>query len=167
MAVPRRARQPKPISQNVGYPLDLLENSMNRLTNILTPDAGSRTQPSVRVICTMPWSVAGDIANVARFLLAIAWTLTWGTVRWIRFSCRLPGHFRPRNCRQDGFSWGRHSSPKPMICACGWVGPLRWVHHCYQGDGCGDVEPVDRCPRCHRADELEPVFTRRNGTWTS
>lgn len=45
--------------------------------------------------------------------------------------------------------WGRRESPEAIRCEeCGWGGPLRWAVHTYQGDGCGDVEPVDECPKC-------------------
>ena len=48
--------------------------------------------------------------------------------------------------------WGRHKSPEPIRCDCGWAGSRRNLIHGYQEyeleDGIYDNEPVDSCPRC-------------------
>ncbi len=75
------------------------------------------------------------------WFLAVCWNGIWGGFRyWIlgNISC--------------AYMWGRHESPEPVICECGWRGPRRWAIHGYQDDGNGDSEPVDQCPRCE--DEL-------------
>lgn len=76
------------------------------------------------------------------YLLAILWTFFWGLWRflfWIK-SVRFPFFWH---------SWGRHESPEPIKCECGWAGPVRWLVHTYGDDGSGEeVELVDECPRC-------------------
>ena len=101
-------------------------------------------------------------------LLAMGWTLTWGTwklaCRWKDW-CLRPTTFR--YYRSLAFSWGRHTSPKALLCVeCGWAGPLRWMVHTYDDDGCGDVEAVDECPRCGSQDSA-PVLMPRSGAWSS
>jgi len=105
--------------------------------------------------------------NRLRLILAVVWTLAWGTLRWLAFESRLPGNYRPWNCRLAGFSWGRHDSPKAVRCPeCGWTGPLRWTIHTYADDHMGDVEPVDECPKCGHQ-ELDPVVWNRKKGWGS
>jgi len=102
-------------------------------------------------------------------LLAMAWTLVWGTwnlVHCWKDWCLHPSTFR--YYRSLAFTWGRHDSPKAVTCTeCGWAGPLRWMLHSYDGDGCGDVEPVDRCPACGQTEEYQPLLTANNGVWSS
>ena len=116
-------------------------------------------------------TLAENVANVARLILSTAWTLIWGTARWWWYSLcsALELQFAPiwGFNRTVAFAWGRRDSPKPVICVCGWVGPMRWLIHTYADDGCGDVEPVDECPRCGRTDQYEGVFKRKNGSWAS
>ena len=105
--------------------------------------------------------------NTLRLILAVPWTLLWGTLRWARYLCRLPGHYRPRNCRRAAFSWGRHDSPKAVRCErCGWAGPLRWTRHTYGPVGNDDVEPVDECPRCGHGEQSPVIWNRKKG-WGS
>ncbi len=89
------------------------------------------------------------------YLLAILWTFFWGNWRWLRGPIQHPkihlGCSKPeKNLRKKFcFMWGRHESPEPIKCECGWAGPVRWLNHAYGNDGSGeDVEPVDECPRC-------------------
>ncbi len=97
--------------------------------------------------------------NVLRLCLAVAWTVVWGTARWLKMGLAKR--------RSWAFSWGRHDSPKAMRCAeCGWRGPLRWAVHTYEASGWDDVEPVGRCPRCDE-DALHPVFWNRQKGWSS
>jgi hypothetical protein len=43
---------------------------------------------------------------------------------------------------------GRHDDPRAVKCDCGWTGPRMKTLHCYKPDNEGDVEPIDRCPKC-------------------
>ncbi len=85
------------------------------------------------------WEIKERLAKyfyAPRWALAWLWTMLWGYTRKVR---RIP-------C---AFMWGRHESPEPLFCGCGWAGPRRWATHGYQDDGSGeDVEPCDECPRC-------------------
>lgn len=82
------------------------------------------------------------------FVLALVWTLLWGCARWPRLYWRYPIYTR-RIAWRCAFAWGRRECPEPVVCErCGWAGPRRWARHSYQDDGCGDVEPVDKCPKC-------------------
>ena len=49
---------------------------------------------------------------------------------------------------------GRRRDPVPRVCRfCGFVGAGRdWVH-AYRGDGAGDVEPAEKCPKCRAWDD--------------
>jgi hypothetical protein len=104
------------------------------------------------------------ILNLLRLILAVAWTLAWGAVRWLKYLRSYPGW--PRRV-QLAFRWGRRESPKAVRCQeCGWTGPLRWAIHSYEASGDDDVEPVDRCPSCD-ADALWPALWRGKGGWAS
>jgi len=117
----------------------------------------------------LPWSRQDNIANTGRLLAALVWTFAWGTARWVWYSIPCGGMHAGRGLRRrrDAFSWGRRDSPKAVWCPCGWVGPLRWMIHTYGPDGCGDVEPVDECPRCGGWDLHQPVLMRKDGVWSS
>jgi len=55
---------------------------------------------------------------------------------------------------------GRKSSYIPTFCEfCDWIGIEKEHIHTYTGDGCGDVEAIDKCPNCNA---WEP---RRLTTW--
>lgn len=97
-------------------------------------------------------------AYLAPHLLAVVWTLAWGTWRAV---CGVVGHILRwgdmRGCRAPlrrhirwAWMWGRRDSPEPTRCdECGWRGPRRWTVHTYHDDGSHeDVEPVDECPVC-------------------
>jgi len=62
------------------------------------------------------------------------------SAHWRCFVLRIPFPY----C----FLWGRRESPEPIKCECGWAGMTRWLVHTYEGDGHGEVDPVDECPRC-------------------
>ncbi len=121
-----------------------------------------------RLISPAPrWTLAGNIANLARVLLALIWTVAWGSWDWLRetteYMAAWENDGKPRWLPKWRwhFMWSRHSSPKAVWCeGCGWAGPLRWAVHEY----CGD-EAVDECPRCGR-DALAPVWRGRRG-WCS
>jgi hypothetical protein len=86
------------------------------------------------------------------FVLALIWTLLWGCARWpyLRFYFRCASN-AGRVAWCHAFSWGRRECPEPVVCKqCGWAGPGRRSVHTYEPDGCGDVEPVDECPRCRK-----------------
>lgn len=83
--------------------------------------------------------------------LARAWYRCRYGFAW--FVCEVSGAFKRRQRwrGKDKFpiiAWGRHESPEPLLCLCGWGGMRRWAIHGYQDDGTGEAEPVDECPRC-------------------
>jgi hypothetical protein len=95
--------------------------------------------------------------NRPRYLLALAWTLAWGTSRTINQLLRhITGCGDLSSCTARwrahiawAWVWGRWESPRPAHCsACGWRGPERWLVHTYESDQRGDVTPVDECPVC-------------------
>jgi hypothetical protein len=103
--------------------------------------------------------------NILRLIVAVLWTLFWGTDRWLRYESR---HSEFKMGRREAFMWGRRESPKAMRCEdCGWIGPLRWAVHTYRNDGCGDVEGVDLCPRCNAEESIMPVLRPKERAWTS
>lgn len=76
----------------------------------------------------------------------IVWLL-WGFGRWLRYADST----NPAFGRQIYWHRQRHSSWLPVRCqSCSWVGPLWRAVHGYDAAGFdGDVEPVDRCPKCN------------------
>ncbi|MBU0598722.1 hypothetical protein KKF61_07120 [Patescibacteria group bacterium] len=76
--------------------------------------------------------------------LAYIWTWIWGTYRFIKYWNKI----HPRWRIDFAYHWGRHESPRPTICDCGWMGPMRFLIHTYASYGEDDVEPVDKCPKC-------------------
>lgn len=47
--------------------------------------------------------------------------------------------------------YSRHDDPTMVQCEdCGWIGKVSECIHTYKGipNTSGDVEPVDRCPKC-------------------
>ena len=81
-------------------------------------------------------------------------TFLWGNWRWIGGPIFHPIVYS--NCTKDEknlrkkfcFMWGRRESPEPIKCECGWAGMIKWLIHTYEGNGHGEVDPVDECPRC-------------------
>ena len=116
-------------------------------------------------LTAMPWTVRGTIANMLRLILALAWALSWGTCRWIKYA-----FWGQAKARTLAFPWNRRQSPVAMICACGWAGPLRWAIHTYaRGGGYAfddTGEAVDVCARCGQAESMTPVIRHKRG-WTS
>ena len=63
---------------------------------------------------------------------------TWRLVTWLGKKCGRPWWW----------NGGRRTDGDPTRCeACGLVWRVRDCVHTYAG-ACGDVEPVDECPRC-------------------
>lgn len=116
-------------------------------------------------------TIAGNILNLLRLLLAVIWTLGWGTLRFLDhllkrliFWPELRLSIRSlRVLRALAFCWGRRKSPKAVICeCCGWAGPMRWAAHGYDYEGF-DAE----CPHCGRMETLRPLVKLARRAWSS
>jgi len=95
-----------------------------------------------------PTKPLSPITNYGRVVAAAVITVVWGLGRFFNLITSATDA-RIDVCWKLAFSWGRRSSPKPMICIhCGWAGQERHTKHVYYPDGQGDVYPEDECPRC-------------------
>jgi hypothetical protein len=68
--------------------------------------------------------------------------------RWLYLTARLMRLFhRPK-------VHSRHNNPFPRRCReCGWVARERDWRHWYAPDGTGNVEAVDYCRNCGKAED--------------